>query len=88
MAGTDIYQAEPDHKWTGDATIHPLKNVVVLHIMLRDTETQGWATWSQNNSRFFWAIADNIGKELPYQCISQYTYILCYDTSIVVSNLL
>lgn len=25
MAGTDIYQAEPDHKWTGDATIHPLK---------------------------------------------------------------
>ena len=25
MAGTDIYQAELDHKWTGDATIHPFK---------------------------------------------------------------
>lgn len=34
MAGTDIYQAEPDHKWTGDATIQPLKkNVMVLRII-------------------------------------------------------
>lgn len=76
MAGTDIYQAEPDHKWTGDATIHPLKkNVMVLRIITQRYRDAGMGDMEPEQQQIFGAIADIIGKELPYQCISQYIHI-------------